>query len=86
MQQEIIIQYTPWEKAKFHAKLQVHVTMVFALTSSWVWPALECIARNGDISFTRGRRVKKIIILHYTSSRKTSFHANLQAQRLHGLT
>ena len=58
------------------------------LTSScivWVWPALKCIVRNDDVSFTRSRRVNKRIILHYTSSRKTSFHAKFQAQCLHGL-
>ena len=40
---------------------------------------------NDDVSFTRSRRVNKRIILHYTSSRKTSFHAKFQAQCLHGL-
>ena len=31
------------------------------------------------------KRVNKEIILCYTSSRKTSYHANFQAQCLHGL-
>ena len=31
------------------------------------------------------QEVKKEIILRYTSSRKTSYHANFQAQCLHGL-
>ena len=44
-----------------------------------------CIVRNDDVSFTRGKRVNKEIILRYTSSRKTSYHANFQAQCLHGL-
>ena len=30
-----------------------------------VWPALECIVRIDNVSFTRGRRVSKRIILHY---------------------
>ena len=47
--------------------------------------ALYCIVRNDDVSFTRGKRVNKEIILRYTSSRKTSYHANFQAQCLHGL-
>ena len=47
---------------------------------------LHCIGvRNDDVSFTRGKRVNKEIILRYTSSRKTSYHANFQAQCLHGL-
>ena len=42
---------------------------------------LHCI----EMIFTRGKRVNKEIILSYTSSRKTSYHANFQAQCLHGL-
>ena len=42
------------------------------------------IVRNDDVSFTRSKRVNQEIILHYTSSRKTSFHAKFQAQSLHG--
>ena len=45
---------------------------------------MACIRRNDDVSFSRSKRVNEII-LRYTSSRKTSFHAKFQAQRLHGL-
>ena len=48
-------------------------------------PALYCIVRNDDVSFTRSKRVNEEIILRYTSSRKTSCHAKFQAQCLHGL-
>ena len=48
-------------------------------------PALYCIVRNDDVSFTRSKRVNEEIILRYTSSRKTSSHAKFQAQCLHGL-
>ena len=37
---------------------------------------------NDNVSFTRRKRVNKNIILHYTSSRKTSFHAKVQTQCL----
>ena len=55
------------------------------------WPArgkiCACafLVRNDDASFTRGKRVNEEIILCYTSSRKTSYHAKFQAQCLHGL-
>ena len=40
--------------------------------------SMACIiVRNDDVSFTRSKRVTEKIILHYTSSRKTSFHAKV---------
>ena len=38
---------------------------------------------NDDVSF---KRVNEEIILHYTSSKKTSSHAKFQAQSLQGLS
>ena len=44
---------------------------------------LACIIMSNDnVSFTRSKRFYKNIILHYTSSRKTSFHTKFQAQCL----
>ena len=61
---------------------------VTSLTSSCIVYRYDCIimyCRNDDVSFTRGKRVSEEIILCYTSSRKTSYHAKFQAQCLHGL-
>ena len=58
---------------------------VTSLTSSCIVYRYDCIVRNDDDSFTRGKRVNEEIILCYTSSRKTSYHARFQAQCLHGL-
>ena len=43
-------------------------------------------ACNDDVNFTRSKRVNEEIILHYTSSKKTSSHAKFQAQSLQGLS
>ena len=45
-----------------------------------------CIKCNDDVSFTRSKRVNEEIILHYTSSKKTSSHAKFQAHSLQGLS
>ena len=52
---------------------------------SYLYTMQELVVRNDDVSFTRGKRVNEEIILCYTSSRKTSYHAKFQAQCLHGL-
>ena len=63
------------------------VTMVFECC--FFNQLLHCIGMHYNVLLEMmsvlSKRVNKKIILHYTSSRKTSFHAKFQAQCLHSL-